>query len=345
MSTTYKLLILCIIAFTISACIDELNINTSEKRNILVVEGAINTLPGPHRILLSKSAKYGSILDDAIKKETNAMVWIRDEDGEQVFLYEKGKVGTYETPAEFRAVAGKKYTLFITLANGERYVSTPERIVPVPPLDSILVETSLAFNSGIELYARWKDPADTDNFYLWESEGIYILNSRPDLFVSRDFFGNPVPAPKDCCSKCYVFENDFNNELRIFKDNLTNGNVQTELVAFIPDNGRRFSERYMAVVKHSSLTKEAYQFFDLLKNQLSIEGDIFDPPPATIRGNMINLDKPDEEVIGYFRASDTVTDTVFVSRNEIANPLNLDVLNDDCRVIKNSTTEKPPFWR
>ncbi|HHM21744.1 MAG TPA: DUF4249 family protein, partial [Bacteroidetes bacterium] len=43
--------------FIFSACIDELNIETDEAQRLLVVEGFIDTNPGPHRIKLSRSAK------------------------------------------------------------------------------------------------------------------------------------------------------------------------------------------------------------------------------------------------------------------------------------------------
>ena len=100
----------------------------------------------------------------------------------------------------------------------------------------------------------------------------------------------------------------------------------------------------MIAIRQSSLTKEAFQFFDLLKNQLSIQGSIFDPPPATIRGNMINLDDPDVAVIGYFRASDVQADTLFIPRSDVEAPRQILEIRDDCRVFGNSTIERPVFW-
>lgn len=337
----YLIFGVCLLSF--SACIDELNIDTGEGQRLLVVEGFIDTEPGPHRIRLSRSAKYGSILEDAIQKITNATVWIRDENGEQVFLTESSD-GLYLTPDTFRGEVGKKYTLNITLNSGERYISTPEEIQPVPDIDEVVVLTDVPFRIGAECYIRWTDPVDAANFYLLEADGEYVLNSKPWLFIGRNAFGNPTPMPKDCCERCYVSEFSVDDELRIFKDNLSNGNQQTELAGFIPDNGRRFMEKYMIIVKLSSLTREAFQFLDVVKEQLSIEGNIFDPPPATIRGNMINLDNPDESVIGYFRASGVVTDTVFLSPDQLTEPLPTDWLHDDCRIVEFSTTIKPPYW-
>ena len=334
--------------FGLTGCIDELNIDTEERRNILVVEGGITSEFGPHKVTLTKSAKYGSILEDDIKKELNATLWIRNEEGDQVFLTESSP-GTYYTPADFKAKVGSDYTLSITLANGERYVSSKESVLPVPEIDSLIViwkkQPSLSdiqFSSGMEIYSQWDDPEDEQNFYLWKTSGVYKINTRPDLHTGRDFFGNPFPDPKDCCAECYIYESF--SGLNIFKDNLTNGNTITEKVGYIDDDGGRFMNRYMVILEQRSLTKSAFQFYDLLQNQLSIEGNIFDPPPAKIGTNIINLDNPDEDVIGYFVASDVSRDSVFIDNGQIIERQPTRQVNDDCRILAGSTTDVPPFW-
>ncbi len=332
----------------LSSCIDELNIDNEEKRNILVVEGIITSEYGPHQISLSKSAKYGSILEDEIKKELNARLWLRDEVGDQVFLKE-GSSGNYYTPEDFKAKVGSEYTLSITLSNGERYISSKEKVIPVPPIDSLVLVwkkhpslSDIQFGSGMEIYSKWKDPEDENNFYMWKTSGVYKINTRPDLHIGIDFFGNKFLDPKDCCDKCYVYETV--GGLKIFKDNLTNGNEITHKVSFIEDDGGRFMEKYMIILEQRSLTKSAFQFFDLLNNQLSIQGNIFDPPPAQIGTNIINLDHPDEEVIGYFGASDIYRDSVFIDYGQIIERQPIRQVKDDCRVLPGATTQKPIFW-
>jgi len=348
LNKTYIFLALILIC-GLTACIDELNIDTEERRNILVVEGIITSEYGPHQITLSKSAKYGSILEDDIKKELNATLWLRNELGDQVFLTE-GSSGNYYTPADFKAKVGSEYTLSITLSNGERYISSKEKVIPVPPIDSLIVVwekqpslSDIQFGSGFEIYSKWKDPEDENNFYMWKTSGVYHISTRPDLHVGRDFFGNPFPDPKDCCPECFVYESL--SGLSIFKDNLTNGNEITHQVAYIEDDGGRFMNKYMVILEQRSLTKSAFQFFDLLQNQLNIQGNIFDPPPAQIGTNIINLDNPDEDVIGYFGVSDVSRDSLFIDNGQIIERQPTRQVNDDCRVIPGSTTNIPTFWK
>ncbi|MEN8251811.1 MAG: DUF4249 family protein, partial [Bacteroidota bacterium] len=164
-------------------------------------------------------------------------------------------------------------------------------------------------------------------------------------FMARDPNGGPaiIPAPKDCCRDCWV--NEYGEKtIRIVGDNNVNGNMVTHLATFVEDDGVRFTEKYLVRIEQHTLTQEAYQFFKLLKLQSSINGDIFDPPPATLRGNMINLTAPDENVIGYFRASDVSVDSMYLTGEMLLEPKGLLQINDDCRTYKNATTVRPDYW-
>ncbi len=97
-------------------------------------------------------------------------------------------------------------------------------------------------------------------------------------------------------------------------------------------------------IQQLSISKGAYQFFNLLKSQKSINGDIFDPPPATIRGNIINLEDPESNVIGYFYASDVNEISLFIERSELTDVGSTNQINDDCRVLRGATALKPPNW-
>jgi len=333
-------------------CIDPIAVDIQQEKKILVVEGYISTGPGPHRINLSKSAKFGDIFTGVIRPEEGADVWVRDNEG-KVTLLSESNPGVYETPVGWKAILGNSYTLNVVTNVGVRYTSLAEKVIPVAPIDSLILNFKKFpstdpndFVSGVEVFARFKDPPETRDFYTWRNNGTFIIETHPELFTIRNVFqGTPVPAPKECCSICWVNELNADLSIKILDDDNTNGMENTQLAAFIPDNGVRLSDKYMAVIQQLSITKEAHAFFNLLNKQLSINGDIFDPPPATIRGNMINLDNPEENVIGYFYASDASIDTVFIDHDILEESQPIQQINDDCRVLPNSTTEKPSFWQ
>lgn len=337
-----------IILLAFVGCIDELNITTERVLRVLVVEGNITTEPGPHFIRLSKSAKYGSIFEDFSKKVNSALVRIRDEKGNQVIL-EEVESGVYATPSTFSANVGSEYTLIVE-SNNEQYISLPEKVLPAPPIESLRIEpkklasnSEVVFDIGVEVYAEFEDQGDEQNFYLFKNRGTYFVETNPELFVMVTPNGN-VPAPKDCCDKCYITEERGDPEVRITSDDLFNGNQTSQLAGFIVDDGKRYTDKYYMTVQQLSLTKEAFRFFQVLESQLSISGDLFDPPPATLRGNVINVIEPESPVIGYFYASDVSTQSVFLDGSLVEGSIADFRLDDDCRVLENSTTDRPSFW-
>ncbi len=345
----YCILILFLIT---NSCVDSLDITTDRKVSHLVVEGYITTLPGPHFISLSRSAKYGNVFEDVSRKEISAFVRIMDNGGNQVILEETNK-GIYVTPRSFRAEVGKSYTLFVNTFNGERYSSIPEIVPKVSPIDSIIVaykrlpsSSETEIRVGAEIFVQSMDPVDEENFYWWANSGTYFIKTFPDEFTVPNFgFGQPnLPAPKDCCAECWVTEQNGDQTLHLFKDNNSNGQRISQMAAFIEDDGGRYLEKYLVRIDQLSLTKEAYQFYNLVGQQLSITGDIFDPPPATITGNMVNLDDPDAQVIGYFFASDASRDSVFIHRDQLeVHRADLHI-PDDCRLLNGSSTKRPEYW-
>lgn len=335
---------------TVFSCISPLYVETGIDDRVLVVEGYISTVPGPYVIRVTNTAKYGSVFSGFENLETGAEVWITDEQGNPTFLTDMDN-GLYQTPFGFRGEIGKTYILHIVTANGERYSSTPEPIVEVPAIDSIYYQFSkkptsdpTQFILGVEIFLNWLDPEDESNYYYWRNRAVYIVETFPENYIHppEPPFLPSYPAPKDCCKECWVAEQL--NEFRIKSDFQTNGMLNTQQVAFVGDNGYRFMKRCRITVSQHSISKAAYEFLRILQNQICINGDIFDPPPATIRGNIINLDDPDANVIGYFYATDTKTVNLYVDAADLPETQPGVIFNDDCRVLRGATIIKPLGW-
>jgi Domain of unknown function (DUF4249) len=354
----------------LGSCINPLELSINEELNLLIVEGAITTRSGSQWIRLTRSDKFGSIFDGYIRPVQRAKVRIRDSDGNNFELSERidtwfeligtpfgidtinysASTGFYYTEDNFSAEVGKSYTLLITTANGTQYSSLPEKVIKVPEILELSAEFSKiqikknSFKTGLEVYASFQDPLEEQNFYMWKNTGTYHLVTYPELYIRRGLYTGPVQyAPKDCCRDCWVNETP-DRLTRLLNDYNINGNSVTTSVAFITDDSVRFADKYLIRIEQYGLTREAFQFFKLLKEQISIDGDIFDPPPATLRGNMINLQNPDENVIGYFRASDVRIDSMFLTRDMLLEPHDLKVIGDDCREIRKGTTQRPSYW-
>jgi uncharacterized protein DUF4249 len=358
-----SLVLIALIIF-IGSCIDPLDIDIDREVNILIVEGSITTLPGPYFVRLSLSAKFGSVLTGAIRPVNRATVLVRDSDGnnynlsEQIFTFydpddrhtHSNLTGVYATDPGFLPEVGKSYSLIIKTSDGTEYTSLPEKIIKVPEILALEAEFkkiplgSDKFKTGLEIFTTFQDPLEEKNFYMWKNTGTYKIFAFPENHVIEIDGEIAIPDPKECCKVCWVTESIADLSIRLLTDNNVNGNRVTKSVAFIEDDGFRYTDKYLVRIEQHRLSREAFQFFELLDEQLSINGDIFDPPPATIRGNMINLTNPNENVIGYFRASDVSIDSIFLTPEMLLEPAILIPFNDDCREYRGGTTVQPAYW-
>lgn len=329
-------------------CVEPYEVDLEEGPQILTVDGTITSGAGPHRIFLSRSATYGSVFEGLVRPVSGATVIARDELGNVVFFAEKSEnKGEYQAPDSFFAVIGRSYTLQIQLSDGKVYTSFPEKVTQPPAIKNLSyrsvttpVEGEINNASGVQLIVDIDDPGEENNFYYWRNaRATYVLETRPDLFVDRETMD---PAPKGCCSICYTSELIGNQSIFIATDDNFNGLSTKIPVGYIPDDGVRFIQTYRIDLRQLSISAEAYRFLRLVKQQSELSGSVFDPPPATIRGNMISLDDPDEVVLGYFIAAGETTERVYIDGNQLEFRQNLATIPDDCRVVGNSSTVNPP---
>ncbi|TXE14201.1 DUF4249 domain-containing protein [Algoriphagus aquimarinus] len=341
------LYLLLLISF---GCVQPYEVELEEGPQILTVDGTITSGAGPHRIFLSKSATYGSIFEGLVRPVSGATVIARDELGNMVFFSEKSENrGEYQAPDSFFAVIGRSYTLQIQLSDGKVYTSFPEKVTQPPAIKKLSyksvttpVEGEINNASGVQLIVDIDDPGEENNFYYWRNaQATYVLETRPDLFVNKE---TRDPAPKDCCSICYTSELVGNQSIFIATDDNFNGLSTKIPVAYIPDDGVRFIQTYRIDLRQLSISSEAYRFLRLVKQQSETSGSIFDPPPASIRGNMISLDDPNEVVLGYFIAAGETSRRVYIKGAELDFRQNRGIIPDDCREVYDSVVNPPADW-
>jgi hypothetical protein len=84
-------------------------------------------------------------------------------------------------------------------------------------------------------------------------------------------------------------------------------------------------ERYLGVknkltVYQHYITSEGYNFFRILEQQKEITGTVFNPHPAEVKGNMLNVEDEREQVIGFFDVSGFSVKEVTIMRKDIDYP-------------------------
>lgn len=279
--------------------------------------------------------------------------------------------GLYLPPNNFKVNQEESWKLYIELADGRRFESTPEVVNKGVEIDNIkatyskevtFLEEENGFVPGHSISIDWTDPAGTENFYLWKYktyEPIVVC-----LTCERGQFRNGECTRDNnfrfrnfdylCEVPCWFIR--FSESFQIYDDGLVDGESIERPVAIVPFYRK---QDILVEIQQLSLTKESYEYFEIINDILVENSGLNAPPPAALAGNLVNIDDPSEVVLGQFTATTSSTLTLFIDRSTITdtpiNPETLPALEDTanpdhiliapCEEGKQRTSIKPAGWK
>jgi len=292
----------------------------------LVVDGFLNSGQGSTTITLSRVLNIKSPV--GFKPEMNARVFVEGTDNSSYILTERSN-GQY-TINQLPLVNTYQYRLRITTTNGKEYRSDYVTVKKTPVIDSISWKKQ---DEGIRITANAHDQTDNTRYYRWEYEETWEIHSFYTAVYKWVSGITIIRMPSG--------ESTF----RCWKDQKSTGilvgstaQLQSDIVSEgplidIPIGSEKIGVRYSILVKQYALTKEAYQFFQLMKKNTESLGTIFDAQPSELSGNMHCLSDSKELVIGFVTASSVEEKRMFITRSEVGGTFSLgcesiSILND-----------------
>lgn len=308
-----KLYILLIPVILLTTCVQKIGVDLPEASEKLVVDGLISTMPGPYTVKLTKTAEYTTGSDGTNFLVRGARVRISDDAGNSEELVEVSQ-GIYKTSVGgIQGQAGRIYTLFIETATGEKYQSRPELLKPTPAIENIyyeFVEEAPGIEEGFYVYMDIRDPAPTEDYYRWN----WVHYNRLQYCFNETVPPSTTPTILSCCGDCWDIQR-CNGCVNVASDRLVNGAmISRQLLTIVPYTAR---SKYFLYYEQHSLTRDAYKFWKALEEQSKNVGGIFDKPPATVRGNMYNVEDEEEIVLGYFGVSDIKPNGIQIDRSKV----------------------------
>lgn len=339
-SSTGLKVIIFLVAFFNQACIDPVTLQVTDEEGILVVDGLITNEPGPYQVKLSMSGRLDQFGGAAVAQ---AEVVISDDQGKLERLAEISP-GLYQTdPSGIQGTVGRSYTLTILLPNGEKYISLPELLQPVPDIDEIYFEqvfwkdfynpnTNLEVErDGFQVYIELRNPSERGNFYMWKTRGIV------EYYTYTPDDADPLTF---CCNICYETKSRFDEEIVLADDQYFTSSVKWKQPVVLINNLQGVYRTYVKVSQYA-LSFRAYDFWKQIQQQRSSVGSIFDPPPSEIKGNIIAEDDS-KAALGFFGASSVATRHIMIQNNRYPSQKEF-ARSGDCREIySESTSVRPP---
>ena len=155
------------------SCIKEVQVDLRNVKPILVVEVSVSTDCVSYEVRVTYSGMIelvSEIPEENLVKD--ALVQIKDDVGNSTTLSYTNNGYYITTDSSFVGVTGRTYHVEVTLKDGKKYISLPEKMQNPVPIDSVNVKFINDFNlehpTYLRAYVNTSDPGNEENFYKWE---------------------------------------------------------------------------------------------------------------------------------------------------------------------------------
>ncbi len=251
-----------------NGCEDVIKVNLNTAPPKLVIEASINWLKGtPGNNQTIKLTTTTDFYANVIPVVSGATVFITNSSNVIFNFVEKPKSGEYIS-SNFIPIINERYILTV-ISNGQTYTAA-ETLKSVAPITRIVQNNQGGFTgNNIEIKAFFNDPANEDNYYLFEH--LYSNQVKSNYYADEDkyFQGNEF------------FSISQNKDLKA---------------------GDKVE------ISHFGISKTYYNYMKVLMSIAATRnGSPFQSPPATVRGNIINITNFNNYALGYFSLSEVDT--------------------------------------
>lgn len=362
-----------VVAFLlVSACVDPIDFQVPPAEFQTVVEGMISDSPGPYTVTVSRGIPLDS--DSTYRAPVqNLKIKLFDDEGNSEDFTET-KPGTYTTGGIIQGRVGRSYYIRLETTDGKIFESVPDKINPVGAIEAIryeyeartVVKTYGEIAANVfKIFVDANAGSGAENYVRWKFTGTYKVVTFPELRMIYNPPYTPYKDPAPCsgyilvggpgggllqkvgeCECCTCWVNEFEPLPQLSDTQLISGTQFNNIkVGEVPINEVLFYDKYMVDVEQMSLTKQAYNFFKLIRSQKEGASSLFQPPSGEIRGN-INAVNNNESIIGIFWATSINKKTIFILPGDVPYKLVEPVpILYPCTNYPNSTTVKPAGWQ
>jgi hypothetical protein len=301
----FKTLVSLILTFLVSGCLDPFNPSgSSEDLAYLVIDGAVNSSDGTGSIKLSQTKPLNS--SDAIRTISGAQVTLEEEDGND-YAFTETINGEYNISGVVINPV-KKYRLKIITDSNLEYHSDFISVKETPQIDSVSWKE---VDKKIEIYANTHDDSNNTRYYRWKYIETWQYTSR---YASSIKYVDGEVVSRGADDDIYhCFRTSRSTDILIHSTtSLQNDVVKEFRLTSSPINSIKFGIKYSIEVEQYALTKEAYEYWELLKKTTENVGSLFDPQPSQVTGNLYCISDPERKAIGFFNIGTINKERIFI---------------------------------
>lgn len=344
-----------ILILLLAGCKEPVELKTDGGLGIVVIDGKINTQPGPYTL------NIGFTVGDYQRPTAfeNAHAILIDETEGFTEEYLETEPGIYSTSKLIQGKPGHTYHVQVQLADGREYWSKSETIPDATGVDDsyykvgrrsdFVGDTEVLINT-VEVYVDTQLPPKKEKpyYFRWDVDEYYVFEQTP----RPDPMNHGLPPP------CYVYAYSDPQRITTFSTRDKDVSVLKNQLVSVQDVQQTFLTRKEYTVYCTSLTKESYEYWNVVNQQINKTGSIFDTPPAPVKGNLYSMSDQGEAVYGHFEAGNASFSRITIFRADLdvvippyCNDASRGVYWPDypqecsaCLMLPHSSSTPPPWW-
>lgn len=341
----------------IQACVSDIEFEPNFNiENTLAIQGQF-TRGNPHVF----SARIGRVRDfsgGSIQIVVNEVILSNDLGQEVVIPKTNNEIYELSIPAnsdDFVVEDFMTFSMRVTTSDGRIYQSTSEQLLPVPPVEEMKAEVvereTIGAGDNIVLQDMISYSVNTGLVIPEMTDPIGVRWTFSETYQLTD---TPIDGSEP--KTCYIFQS-LGASTEVVVDPVQLGlNRLDDYIVFERPIRSSFAEGNYFTVLQYSLSPGALEYFSAISNIIDRDGNIFESPVGRIVTNFSNINDPDDEVFGYFFATNIDTARVLLSQVELGpitprcpsmsdRPVDCpDQACCDCLDENNSTLERPDWW-
>ena len=315
-----RLHIILVLILLCGSCVEPFEPVLDESEEVMVISGMITDQPGLHSVTVSISSSYKLPVFQGLDFCTVA---VENLDGDMVHYTNTGE-GSYEAnlPDSFLEV-GDAARLQVITPDDRVYLSSYDTILSCPELDSVYWELGYQetpdpdfTRPGIQFYLDMTGKVSDSKNIIWQVDETWeywaslIGNYRMWSWGNTEEFRSNVIFK---CWKRFPLDHVFIASTRSQSAN----EIRKLPLNFVSNDTDRLSVTYSINVKQQSLSTAAYDYWQRMNDQAVESGGLYEKQPASVIGNIYNVDDPEEVVLGSFYTTQLREQRIFVKNNDL----------------------------
>ncbi|GAB3225286.1 DUF4249 family protein [Algoriphagus aestuariicola] len=304
------IILLCLV---LTACIDEIYLSVPSSESNLVIDAWLGRTSEQSYVRVYRSAPFLSgTREPRYSKVPTSEIYVEDETGGRVYFRNTSDTTLAYWPSKGQVFpSGRKYRLHLTTQQGKYesdWVLMPEattegdfQIVAREKLVYVISGNTPIQVPGTtaELNLNLTNSSMEEVGYLIEAKGI------SEVFTTG--------GPENCVCNCYLDQPYIFTGMNLESSGTRNSPKPVTLAELeITSLGRFYLQSTIKTV-----SKANFDYLQQINKQQRSTGSIFDPAPFKIRGNVKNVNYPEQEVLGNFTVFQENTFNQMIYRAEI----------------------------